>query len=160
MPLTVFTHASVRLATSSSTGTTDEIDISDFVKSVEFERSYDIHDVTTFGNTDRQRRAGIAEFAFNMNILQSFSTSDALGGQGSLDALLNTLADIGQGGSSFYVKILPDSRVQKSASNPEYSGQMILEKYSPMSGEVGDVLEQEVPFLSAGSLSVDRTTNT
>ena len=157
MSVTILTHAQVFLATTTSTA---DIDISSFVRSLEFTRTYDVHDVTTMGNTDRQRRAGIAEYSFNMSLLQSFWTGDALGGQGSLDQLLNTLADVGQSGATFTVKILPDSRLAHSPSNPFYSGQMILEEYSPISGEVGDALEMDVPFISAGSLSVDRTTST
>lgn len=157
MAVTILTHAQVLLATSSSTGST--IDISSFVRSLEFTRTYDIHDVTTMGNTDRQRRAGIAEYSFNMSILQSYSTEDALGGQGSLDQLLNTLADVGQGGGSFYVAIRPNSQVIRGPSNPEYSGQMVLEEYAPIAGEVGDALEMEVPFVSAGSLARDVTTS-
>lgn len=160
MAVTIFTHARVLVTTSTNSGSTHELDISSFVKSVEFTRTYDIHDVTTMGNTDRQRRAGIAEYSFNTSVLQSFSTADALGGQGSLDALLNTLADVGQGGGSFWIKILPDSRQIKGPSNPQYAGLVVLEEYSPMNGEVGDALEMDVPFISAGSLNVDRTTTT
>lgn len=158
MSVTILTHAEVMVSTSTSTGSL--INISSFVRSLEFTRTYDIHDVTTMGNTDRARRAGLAEFSFSTSLLQSFSTDDALGGQGSLDALLNTLADIGQGGGSFYVRLLPDSRQAHGPSNPYYYGQMILEEYSPITGEVGDPVEMDVPFISAGSLGVDRTTNT
>ena len=160
MAVTIFTHARVLVTTSTSTASSHEIDVSSFIKSVEFTRTYDIHDVTTMGNTDRQRRTGIAEYSFSMTGLQSFSTADALGGQGSFDSLLNVLADIGQGGGSFWVKILPDSREIKGPGNPQYAGLMVLEEYSPMSGEVGDPLETDLPFISAGSLAVDRTTTT
>jgi hypothetical protein len=111
MAVTILTHAQVMVSTSSSTGGT-LIDISPYIRSVEFTRNYEIHDVTTMGNTDRQRRAGIAEYSFNMSVLQSFSTGTLGGGAaGSLDELLNTLADHGQGGNSFFGALRADSRL-------------------------------------------------
>ena len=155
MAVTIFTHAQVLVSTSTSTDDSAALDISSFCKSVEFTRTYDIHDVTTFGQTDRQRRAGIAEWSFNTTLLQSFSTADALGGSGSLDALLNTLADVGQAGGTFTIFVRPKSNIAplKGEFNPMYWGQCIMEEYSPMSGEVGDPLEMDVPFISAGSIN-------
>jgi hypothetical protein len=156
MAVTILTHAQVMMATSSSSGAA--VDISAQVRSLEFTRNYDIHDVTTMGNTDRQRRSGIAEYAFNTTVLQAFSTG-TFGGSDSLDEFLNTLADVGQGGNTFYGAIRPDSRVGRGPANPEYAGQFILESYSPISGAVGDALEMSVPFISAGSLTRDVTTS-
>jgi hypothetical protein len=152
----VFTNAQVLISTSTALG---EHDVSNLVTSVDFSRTYDLLDDTVMGETAHSRKAGLESVTASIDFIQAFSTA---GGydlpDGSLDGLLNTLADLGSSGSSFLLAITPNANAIVSDVNPRYSFLAIIESYSPMTGAVGEILKTTVPFQSAGG-SVDRATS-
>jgi hypothetical protein len=87
-----------------------------------------------------------------IDLLQSFSTSQAsVESQLNIDKLLATLVDITTTGKTFMVGIRPNNAVRTS-DNPEYRGLVTMESYSPMDGEVGDLLKMTIPLQSADNL--------
>lgn len=150
----VFLNASVLISTTTALG---ENDISDLVTSVEFNRTYDILDDTTMGESAHSRKAGLETATATVELVQRFSTEGtSLSGQ-SLDSLLQTLADLSTSGSSFLISFTPGAGLV-SSTNPRYSFLAILESYSPMTGSVGDILKTSVPFQSGGG-SVTRASS-
>ena len=146
----VFLNANVLVSTTTGLG---DNDISDLVTSVEFTRTYDILDDTTMGETAHSRKAGLETATASVELVQRFST-DGSSLDKSLDALLQTLADLSTSGSSFLIAFTPGAGLVTS-ENPRYSFLAILESYSPMTGSVGDILKTTVPFQSGGG-SVSR----
>jgi hypothetical protein len=136
MASVIFTNARVML-------TSDTDDLSAYVTRARLTRQKDLHDDTRMGHTAHSRVAGLEDWSVELELLQAFSTAEAT----IVDSILN--AKIGQ---KFTIAIRPDNAA-RSASNPEYSGLVVLESYTPMDGAVGDLLKSTVPLRSAGNLS-------
>ena len=139
----VFTNAQVILSTSTALGTHD---VSNLCTQVELVRSYDLLDDTTMGETAHSRKAGLETISANMEFVQAYSTA---GGQENLDSLLNTLAEIGATGNSFLVAIAAKNTTI-SETNPRYTFLAVLENYTPVGGNIGEILKTTVPFQSGG----------
>lgn len=145
----IFNNAKVILSTSTSDGAND---ISASVTKVTLERKYDLHENTHMGQTAKSRIAGLEEWTMSIDVLQSFSTGQAATeSQLNIDKLLATLVDICTTGKSFMVHLRPVN-TERSSDNPEYKGLAVLESYSPVDGEVGDLLKMTIPLQSADSL--------
>ena len=149
----VFTNAQVLLATSTGTPAND---ISSLVTSVELSRTYDLLDDTVMGESARSRKAGLETVTANVELIQRFSTSTSAGLL-NIDELLQTLADRSSSGKGFSMHIRPVNTT-RSASNPEYQFQAVLESYSPIAGAIGEILKTTVPFQSGGG-SLSRVTS-
>lgn len=146
----IFNNAKVIISTSTADGTND---ISASVTKVTLERKYDLHENTHMGQSAKSRIAGLEEWSMTIDVLQSFSTGDAsVESQINIDKLLSTLIDINTTGKSFMVHVRPKNTA-RSSDNPEYKGLVVLESYSPMDGEVGDLLKMTIPLQSADNLT-------
>jgi hypothetical protein len=143
MASVVFKNAQVLLVTTTE-------DISDHVTRIRLNRTYDLHDDTRMGMTDHSRISGLGTWAFEFEVLQDFQSTG-----GAIDKILNRIA---AAGVPIKIAVRPYKGVDRSSDNPEYSGDAILESYTPMDGAVGDLLKTTVPFQSAGSLT--RTVST
>lgn len=140
----ILNNAQVWLSTSTSTSTA--IDISAYVTRIRLQRQFDLHDDTRMGHTAHSRIAGIEDWTAELELLQDFQAS----GIDATHGLDKTMAAI------LGVKALLIMRpvlAAKSSDNPEFSGPVMLESYSPLDGAVGDLLKLTVPFRSAGNLT-------
>jgi hypothetical protein len=113
----------------------DGTDFSDHVSSVEVNLSKDEIDTTNFGGSGRERAAGLKDDSFVLNFQQDFDAA-------SVDAVLYPIYD---GETEVVVKVRPTSAAV-GATNPEYSGTVILLEYQPLSGDVGSLSETSVTF--------------
>ena len=119
----------------------DGVDLSNQVQSANLSINVELPDSTTMGATSRERIAGLLEWSVDVTFKQNFAAS-------SVDAILSDLT----GSSAFPILLRPESGDAVSATNPNYTGQVILETYQPIQGAVGDLATTQVTFRSAGPL--------
>ncbi len=95
---------------------------------------------TTFGGSGwKSRIGGLLEGTVTLDLVQSFAASN-------VDA---TLWPLMIAGAVFTVKVRPTSG-SISATNPEFSGSVLLEKYSPLDGSVGDLAGTSISLPTSG----------
>ena len=98
-------------------------------------------ETTAFGNTYRQRTAGLKDASVSLDWHQDY-------GAGSVHEILNPLV-----GSLATVTIVPTS-ASVSATNPSVSAVFLVTEYSPVSGTIGDLSTFSTTFpLGTGVVS-------
>lgn len=141
----ILTNAQVLL----STGTIAQAkNVSNLVKSVELNRSFNLLDDTVMGETAESRKTGLESVTATVNFVWTVSCSTAHA-QANLDSLMWRLSEIGKEGNSFKVFISPKN-AEITPTNPRYSFSAVMESYMPVTGSVGQLLETSIPFQSAG----------
>jgi len=141
----VLTNALIAVGTGTASA---DRDLSNRVKSIKWNEEFEEHDVTTFGATVRARAIGLGASSIDVELLQSYTTSD--GGE-NVDDLVNTWRDLSASGKQFLIRVRK-ANAAKSATNPEYSMPVVMAKRNIFDGEVGDVLMNSLSFLSAGDV--------
>jgi hypothetical protein len=111
----------------------DGVNLSSHTSSVEVNTNSDEIDTTNFGGAGRERRHGLKDDSFVLNMQQDFDAA-------SVDA---TLWPLKQDEEEFQVVVRPTS-APVSATNPEYEATCILLQYQPLSGAVGALSETSV----------------
>jgi hypothetical protein len=101
--------------------------ISDHVAKVTIEMKADDVDVTSMGSTAKERRSGIRDDQFTLEVFQDFAT-------GSVDLLMYPLMT---SGTSFVVTVKKSSAAAGN-TNPIYFGTCVLLEYSPLDVEVAN----------------------
>lgn len=122
----------------------DGTDFSGFVKQCTLTYSAEALDKTGVGDTTRSRIGGLKDWTLDLEFYQDF---DAL----SVDAVVFPLI----GSSTFTFAIRP-STTAASSTNPSYNGTCYLESYTPLAGNVGELMMTPLRILAGGDLS--RTT--
>lgn len=98
-------------------------------------------DTTTFGGGGwHSRTGGLLDGTITLDLLQSFAASN-------VDA---TLWPLLIAGATFTAKVRPTS-ASISATNPEFSGAVLLTKYSPLDGSVGDLATTSITLPTSGT---------
>ena len=120
----------------------DGTDLSSQVQAVTLNVNVELPDSTTMGATSRERINGLLEWSVDVTFKQNFAA-------GSVDAIISDLV----GSSAIPITVRPDASTAVGATNPNYTGQVILETYQPIQGSVGDLATTTVTFRSAGPLS-------
>lgn len=115
-------------------------DLSAYAKSITLNYSAEMLDKTAFGATSRARTAGLKTWSLDVKFNQDFAS-------GRTDATLFPLV-----GTTSCVAVRPTNTCSTTI-NPIYSGIVVLEKFPPLSGNVGALLEVAATFQSAGDLS-------
>jgi hypothetical protein len=116
------------------------VDLTDHVKSVTLTYEAEEQDKTTMGDSARRRMGGLKDFSATLNFLQDFDA-------GAVD---QTLFDIV--GDVVSLTITPKAGAV-SATNPKFSGSVLVRSYSPIDGSVGDLAETSVTLPGDGALS-------
>ena len=116
------------------------VDLTDHVKSVQLTYEAEEQDRTTMGDSARRRLGGLKDFSATLNFLQDFDA-------GAVD---QTLFDIV--GDVVTLTITPKAGAV-SATNPKFSGSVLVRSYSPLDGSVGDLAETSVTLPGDGVLS-------
>ena len=142
----ILTNAGFFVGTGSASA---DRDISNRTRSISWTDEADEHDVTVMGSTTRIRAIGLSESNIDLEVMQSYTTTD--GGE-NIDALLATLEDLSATGKPFLVR-MRRTNAGKSATNPEYSMLAVMSKRTIVDGEVGGVLMSPITFLSAGDVT-------
>jgi hypothetical protein len=149
----IYTNAKVLLSTSTAVGTRD---MSNRVMKLELPRDADEHDDTVMGLTAHSRVIGLEKWSFKMTMLQAFTTGD--GGENTNSILATTFTRSQSGLKSMISVSAFGGTSTVSASNPTWSGLVVLKNYSPILGGVGDLLKTDVEFLGSGNLTESYTT--
>ncbi len=149
----IFNSAYVLISTSTATGTRD---MSNRTMKITLERDGDEHDDTVMGMTAHSRVIGLESWQFSMSMLQSFTTADA--GENT-NTILRELYTTSKAGNKFLVTVRKHSTQLLGLANPTWSGLCVLKGYSPIDGEVGDLLKTDVTFLGSGNLSESVTSS-
>ncbi len=117
------------------------VDLSNHVKSVTINYSAEILEKTAMSANSKQRIAGLKDWSVDIELNQDFVAA-------SVDATLFPLV----GAAAFPVIFRPDAAVV-SATNPQFSGNALLESYPPISGSVGEVAVASVTLQGDGDLT-------
>lgn len=116
------------------------VDLSDHVRSVTLSYSAELQDVTAMGDDTRNRLGGLKDWSVSVEFNQDYAANE-------VDATLFSLV-----GTSVALIIRPDTG-SASATNPQFSGNAILESYQPLGGSVGDAHVAPVTFQGNGDLT-------
>ena len=122
--------------------TINAVDLSDHVKSVTFDISANALDETAMADTTIHRIVGMKDWSVSVDFMQDFAAA-------KVDA---TLWAVYNGGAAVTIIVRPDSDAV-GATNPNYTGSVVLTSYSPITGGVGDLATTSVTFEGAGALS-------
>ena len=120
--------------------TVNGIDLSDHVKSLTLNYEAEMLDDTVMGTSGtRSSKPGLKNWSLEVEFTQDFDA-------GSVDETLFPLI----GADSFPVQARAVKALPVSATNPQYSGNAVLENYSPIAGEVGTLGMTSCTFRAGG----------
>jgi len=127
----VFTDASLVI---------NSVDLSDHVESVALNYSAEPLDDTVMRDTTRSKIGGLLDWSMAVTFKQDYAAS-------KVDATLFSIV-----GTVVTVTLKPTSAAV-SATNPSYSGSVLVAEYNPLGGSVGDMAVAPVALPSAGTLT-------
>jgi len=118
-------------------------DLTQYCSKIELSCEVAEQDVTTFGSDGwREVTGGLGSGSLALTFKQDYDPS-------GLDALMWALF-LTRSPQTFEVR---PSNAPVSASNPAYSGAVLLTEWSPVAGTVGDVAEADVTFPISGKVT-------
>lgn len=115
-------------------------DLSDHVRQVTLTVSADELDKTAMGGTYRSRIGGLKDWSVSLEFNSDFAASE-------IDATLWPLF-----GTAATVVIRPTSAAV-GATNPQYSGSVLVSQVNPLGNSVGDLATVSVQWPGAGALA-------
>ena len=127
------------------------VDLSNHVKSVTINRTFDELEVTAMGDTGHKFVAGLEASTIAVDFFNDTATASVL-------QTLNTLV-----GTSAAFKICQTvvagspTTATISATNPLYSGLVLVNKLTPVNGTVADIAMQSLTFTVNGAITVAST---
>ena len=127
----VLTDASVTL---------NSVDLSDHVASVTLDITADEIMTTAMGETFQSRTGGLKTGSLSVEFQQDFSA-------GEVDATLWPLL-----GSTTTFEVKPTSSAV-SATNPKYSGSVLVNQHIPVANGVGELATMSVSFPTSGTIT-------
>ena len=119
----------------------NSVNLSDHVKSVTINYAAEIIEKTAMSANSKQRIGGLKDWSIDIELNQDFAAA-------SVDATLFPLV----GAAAFPIEIRPDAGVV-SATNPKYTGNALLESYSPITGTVGELATTSITLPGDGDLA-------
>ena len=121
------------------------VDLTDHTQSLTINRTFDELDVTAMGNLGHSFIAGLEASTVSVDFLNDDSTTSVM-------QTLNTLV-----GTISAVKLIQNSAVAISATNPLYTAWIDVNKITPIAGKVGDVAVQSLQFTVSGAMTTANT---
>ena len=124
------------------------VDLSNHVKSITINRTFDELEVTAMGDTGHKFVAGLEASTIAIDFFNDTATSSVL-------QTLNTL--VGQSANFKIAQtVTPGSPTTAtiSATNPLYSGLVLVNKLTPVNGTVADIGMQSLTFTVNGAILV------
>ncbi len=118
----------------------NSVDLSDHVASVELSQEVEEVETTAFGDSARTRTGGLANNSLSLDFHQDFASA-------SVDDTLNALV----GGTASF-EILP-AGTAVSATNPAYSGTVLLTEWTPVSGAIGELATASITWPVSGAVT-------
>ena len=131
-----------------STDGTSYVDLTDHVTSLTINRQFDELDVTAMGATGHSFIAGLESSTISVDFLNDDATAQVMT---TLNALVGTNAKF-----KILQTTVPGTPTTgtPSATNPLYSGLVLVNKLTPVAGKVGDVAVQSLTFTVSGAITV------
>ena len=120
-------------------------ELTDHVTSATVNRSLDELDVSAMGALGHQFIAGLDASTISIDLLNDDAASNVM-------ATLNTLY-----GTLSAFKLIQNSSVAISATNPVLTGTILVNKITPIAGKIGDVALQSLTFTVSGTITVTNT---
>lgn len=120
--------------------TVDGDDLSDHVRQVTLTVSADELDDTAMGATYRSRIGGLKDWSVSLEFNSDFAASEV---DATLFPLLGTVATV----------TVKATSASTSATNPLYSGPVLVSQVNPLGNSVGDLATVSVQWPGAGALS-------
>lgn len=118
----------------------NSVDLSDHVRSVSFDYSADAIEDTNMGDDTHIRKGGLKDYTISIEFAQDYAA-------GEVDATLFSIV-----GDAVPIVIKPTSG-SVSATNPSYTGTVLVESYQPVSGSIGELSTASVNLPAAGNLT-------
>lgn len=118
------------------------VDLSDHVMSATLNYSADLQEDTAMGDGTRTRLAGLKDWSLDVTFKQDFDS-------GSVDDTLFSLV----GAAAVPIIFRPVKSTAVGPTNPNFSGNAVLETYPPTSNAVGELSQVSVTLQAAGTLS-------
>lgn len=120
--------------------TVNSVDLSAYVRQVTIDTSADQLEDTAMGDLFRSRLGGLKDWSVNIEFNADYAA-------GAVDATLWPLL-----GTVTTVTVKATSAAN-SATNPQYSGPVIVSGHTPVGGSVGDLATVGVTWQGAGALT-------
>jgi hypothetical protein len=95
---------------------------------------------TAFGDTYRSRLGGLKDWSVDIDFNQDFAAAQV---DATLFPLLGTVVTV----------TVKATSAANSATNPQYSGSVLVKEYTPLDGGVGDLAKTSVSWPGAGTLT-------
>ena len=120
--------------------TINSVDLSDHVSSVTLDITADEVEETAFGQTFKSRLGGLKDGTLSIDFQQDFAASEV---DATLWPLLGTV-------TTFEIKA--DSGAV-AATNPKYSGSVLVNQHQPVANGVGELASFSVSFPTSGTIT-------
>lgn len=119
----------------------NSVNLSTYCRKVTLNIEVDEQDVTAMGgNGYKAMIGGLKDWSVEVDFNQDFSAA-------AVDATLWPLF-----ATTTTISVNPTSAAN-STTNPQYTGSVLVSKYTPLDGSVGDVSTITIPFRAAGALT-------
>jgi hypothetical protein len=115
-------------------------DLSDHIASISLSTVHDIIDTTQFGDISKRRIAGLGDNSVTFEFHQDFQA-------GSVESIIYHLL-----GTAVLCNVKPVNGLT-TASNPEYSFQVLISEWTPLNGAVGDISTATVQWPISGDIT-------
>ena len=126
------------------------VDLTDHVMAATINRSFDELDVTAMGQLGHSFIAGLESSTISIDFLNDDSTGQVMQ---ILNGLVGTNAAFKMLQTVTAIAALTSTGTV-SATNQLYTGNILVNKITPIAGKVGDVAVQSLTFTVSGSITV------
>tara|TARA_R100001443_G_scaffold115992_1_gene135201 strand:+ start:10817 stop:11224 length:408 start_codon:yes stop_codon:yes gene_type:complete len=120
--------------------TINSVNLSDHISSVTLDITSDEVEDTAFGSTFKSRQGGLKDGTLSIEFQQDFASSEV---DQTLWPLLGTT-------TAFVLKPTSGS---VSATNPSYSGNILVNQHQPVANGVGELATMSVSFPTSGTIT-------
>jgi hypothetical protein len=120
--------------------TVNAVNMSPMITSVSLKVQADELEDTAFGDTYRSRLGGLKDWSVDIDFNQDFAAAQV---DATLFPLLGTVVTV----------TVKATSAANSATNPQYSGSVLVKEYTPLDGGVGDLAKTSVSWPGAGTLT-------
>jgi hypothetical protein len=129
------------------------VDLTDHVTSITINRQFDELDVTAMGQTGHAFIAGLESSTISIDFLNDDATGQVMQ---VLNGLVATVANFKIVQTATAIGNLTSSATI-AATNPLYTGAVLVNKLTPVAGKIGDVAVQSLTFTVSGAITVATT---
>ena len=118
----------------------NSVDLSDHVASVTLELNSEEIDTTSFGSTFMSKTGGLKSGTLNIDFQQDFASSEV---DQTMFPLFGTTTTF----------VLKPTSGSVSATNPSYSGSILVNQHIPVANAVGELATMSVSFPTSGTIT-------